>query len=59
MALLASKRAIDAKKVSNREELFRSNVVREKQDLHEKVAYVFSMMHMRLKIEFGLVVRMR
>ncbi|KAI0346703.1 Sec20-domain-containing protein, partial [Trametopsis cervina] len=38
VALLASKRAIDAKKVSNREELFRSNAVREKQDLHEKVA---------------------
>ena len=39
-ALLASKRAIDAKRTSNREELFQSRVVREKQDLNEKVAYV-------------------
>ncbi|KAI0090487.1 Sec20-domain-containing protein [Irpex rosettiformis] len=37
-ALLTSKRAIDAKRTSNREELFRSNAVREKQDLNEKVA---------------------
>ena len=39
-ALLASKRAIDAGQVSNREELLRSTAVREKQDLNEKVTYV-------------------
>ena len=39
-ALLASKRAIDANALSNREELLRSTVVREKQDLHEQVACV-------------------
>ena len=39
-ALLSSKRAIDAKQVSNRDELLRSSAVREKQDLNEKVAYV-------------------
>lgn len=38
-ALLASKRAIDAKQVSNRDELLQSSAVREKQDLNEKVAY--------------------
>lgn len=37
-ALLASKRAIDAQKSSNREELLRSAVVREKQTLGEQVA---------------------
>ncbi|EED83128.1 predicted protein [Postia placenta Mad-698-R] len=36
-ALLASKRAIDSKQVSNRDELLRSSAVREKQDLNEKV----------------------
>ncbi|KAH8101157.1 Sec20-domain-containing protein [Cristinia sonorae] len=36
-ALLTSKRAIDANSTSNREELFRSAAVREKQDLNEKV----------------------
>ncbi|TCD65729.1 hypothetical protein EIP91_002258 [Steccherinum ochraceum] len=36
-ALLASKRTIDANKVSNREELLGSSAVREKQDLNEKV----------------------
>ena len=39
-ALLASKRAIDAQGLSNREELLRSSAVREKQDLNEKVACV-------------------
>ena len=39
-ALLASKRAIDAKQVSNKDELLRSSAVREKQDLNEKVACV-------------------
>lgn len=39
-ALLASKRTIDANKVSNREELLGSSAVREKQDLNEKVTYV-------------------
>ncbi|EPT00578.1 hypothetical protein FOMPIDRAFT_1162936 [Fomitopsis schrenkii] len=37
-ALLASKRAIDANQLSNRDELLRSSAVREKQDLNEKVA---------------------
>ena len=37
-ALLASKRAIDATSLSNRDELLRSSAVREKQDLNEKVA---------------------
>ncbi|PCH35279.1 Sec20-domain-containing protein [Wolfiporia cocos MD-104 SS10] len=36
-AMLASKRAIDAKQLSSREELLRSSAVREKQDLNEKV----------------------
>lgn len=39
-ALLASKKAIDENKLSNREELLRSSAVREKQDLNEKVTYV-------------------
>lgn len=39
-ALLMSKRAVDAGKLSNRDELLRSSVVREKQDLNEKVTYV-------------------
>ncbi|KAI0078338.1 hypothetical protein K474DRAFT_1674202 [Panus rudis PR-1116 ss-1] len=37
-ALLASKRAIHANGASNREELLRSSVVREKQDLNKEVA---------------------
>ncbi|KZT65307.1 Sec20-domain-containing protein [Daedalea quercina L-15889] len=37
-ALLFSKRAIDADQLSNRDELLQSSVVREKQDLNEKVA---------------------
>ncbi|KAI0703494.1 Sec20-domain-containing protein [Cytidiella melzeri] len=37
-ALLASKRAIDVKRMSNREELFQSKALREKHDLNEKVA---------------------
>lgn len=41
-ALLASKRAIDANQLSNRDELLRSSAVREKQDLNEKVAYAQS-----------------
>ncbi|KAH9833336.1 Sec20-domain-containing protein [Rhodofomes roseus] len=36
-ALLASKRAIDANQLSNRDELLRSSAVTEKQDLSEKV----------------------
>jgi protein transport protein SEC20 len=43
IALLVSKRAIDAKRSSNREELLRSNAVQEKQNLSEKVAYVFAL----------------
>ncbi|CAL1699491.1 unnamed protein product [Somion occarium] len=37
-AVLTSKRAIDANRQSNREELLRSSAVREKQNLNEKVA---------------------
>ncbi|THH28354.1 hypothetical protein EUX98_g5836 [Antrodiella citrinella] len=36
-ALLVSKRAVDAGKLSNRDELLRTSAVREKQDLNEKV----------------------
>jgi len=36
-ALLASKRAIDSQSLSQREELLRSSVLKEKQDLNEKV----------------------
>ena len=39
-AVLTSKRAIDANRQSNREELLRSSAVREKQNLDEKVACV-------------------
>jgi protein transport protein SEC20 len=35
-ALLASKRAIDSQSVSQREELFRSSVLKEKQESNEK-----------------------
>ena len=39
-AVLTSKRAINANRQSNREELLRSSAVREKQNLDEKVACV-------------------
>lgn len=44
-ALLTSKKAIDAGKLSNREELLRSSAVRDKQDLNEKVTYVWGYIH--------------
>lgn len=36
-ALLASKRAIDSQSISQKEELFRSSVLKEKQESNEKI----------------------
>ena len=53
-ALLASKRAIDAKQVSNRDELLQSSAVREKQDLNEKVAYALCVLSVNPKLTIYL-----